>query len=287
MGVDSKKVYVGLADQTPTTGALMRGPVISPSSIPSGFAAALAAIAGFTSSGYLHEDGASLATTKSVTPIKEWNRKTVRRVLEDFDGTLTTTIIQLDAEGAKMCFGEENVTVTPANGSHGEQIHVNIDATIDVPHAWALRMKDGDARFIVLIPNGQVTSGISITFAPNEPINLPIEISANDGGIQLYTDSDAEAADVVDLSALTVGTLALSPAFSADVTDYVATATSSSANVTAAPVDTSASIAIKNGSTTVANGASASLSVGENVITVTVTNGDATKVYTVTVNRTS
>ena len=53
-------------------------------------------------------------------------------------------------------------------------------------------MKDGDARFLVLIPNGQVTSGVDITFAANEAISLPIEISANDDGtgnsIYIFTD---------------------------------------------------------------------------------------------------
>lgn len=285
MGVNANKVYVGLADQSQTTGALMRGPATS--TIPSGYDAAAAAIAGFSSSGYISEDGAALSTTKSVVAIREWNRKAVRRLLEDFDGTITLTLIQLDAEGARMAFGEENVEVVPANGSHGEQIHVTLDATIDAPHAWALRMKDGDARFIVFVPDGQVTSGVDITFVANEPINLPVEISANTGGIHLYTDSDAAADDVVDLAALTVGTLSLSPAFSAGVTDYEATATTSTAVVTAAAVDPSATIVIKNGSTTVTNGNSASLSVGDNTITITVTNGDATKVYTVNVNRTS
>jgi hypothetical protein len=44
----------------------------------------------------------------------------------------------------------------------------------------------------VLIPNGQVTSGVDITFAANEAISLPIEISANDDGtgnsIYIFTD---------------------------------------------------------------------------------------------------
>ena len=50
----------------------------------------------------------------------------------------------------------------------------------------------GDMNMIVLIPNGQVTSGVDITFAANSAINLPITISANDDGtgesIHIYTD---------------------------------------------------------------------------------------------------
>ena len=42
---------------------------------------------------------------------------------------------------------------------------------------------------------------------------------------------------------------------------------------------------IKNGSTTVQNEGSASWSAGENTVTVTVTNGDSEKVYTVVVTK--
>lgn len=42
---------------------------------------------------------------------------------------------------------------------------------------------------------------------------------------------------------------------------------------------------IKNGETTVTNGESATWSAGENTLTVTVTNGDQEKVYTVTVTK--
>lgn len=96
------------------------------------------------------------------------------------------------------------------------------------------------------------------------------------------TMSDGED---VTLSTLTVGTLRLSPNFNSGTIDYTATTTSSSVDVTAIASDADATVAIKNGSTTVTNGGSASLSAGENTITVTVTNGESTKVYTVVVTK--
>lgn len=196
MGVNAKKVFIGLADQSATTGALARGAVLT--TIPSDLAAAETAIASFQTSGYISEEGASLSTSVSTTNIREWNRQTVRRLLEEFDGTITLTLIQLDGEAAKQCFGEDNVTVTAANTTHGEQIHIKLGAHLDEPRGWALRMKDGDAKFIVLIPNGQVTSGVDITFASNAAINLPVTISANDDGtgesIHIYTDDGVTSA---------------------------------------------------------------------------------------------
>lgn len=196
MGINAKQVRVGLADQSSTSGALSRGDVIS--TIPADIEAALTAIANFNSSGYISEDGASLSTTKGVTPIREWNRAAVRRILEDFDGTVSISLIQLDEEGAKQAFGEDNVSVTAATSSHGTQLKIALGATLDEPQAWALRMKDGDARMLVLVPNGQVTSGVDITFVANQAIQLPVTISANDDGtghsIYIFTDDGIVAA---------------------------------------------------------------------------------------------
>lgn len=196
MGTNAKKVFIGLADQSSTTGALARGSVIT--TIPADITAAQTAIASFTTSGYISEDGASLSTSISTTDIREWNRSAVRRLLEEFDGTVTLTLIQLDGEAAKQAFGADSVTVTAANSTHGEQIHIKLGAHLDKPQAWALRIKDGDMKMIVLIPNGQVTSGVDITFAANSAINLPVTISANDDGtgesIHIYTDDGVTSA---------------------------------------------------------------------------------------------
>lgn len=196
MGINASKVYIGLAEQSTTTGALQRGDVLT--TIPTDFTAAQTAISSWASSGYVSEDGASLSTSISTNDIREWNRNTVRRLLEEFDGTITLTLIQLDEESAKQCFGAENVTKVAATTTHGEQLHIKLGAHIDAAHGWALRMKDGDAKFIVLIPNGQVTSGVDITFASNSAINLPVTISANDDGtgesIHIYTDDGVTSA---------------------------------------------------------------------------------------------
>lgn len=196
MGTNAKKVFIGLAEQSSTTGALARGNVLT--TIPTDITAAQTAIASWATSGYVSEEGASLSTSISTTDIREWNRNTVRRLLEEFDGTVTLTLIQLDGESAKQCFGADNVTVTPANNTHGEQLHINLGAHLDAPQGWALRMKDGDMKMLVLIPNGQVTSGVDITFAANAAINLPITISANDDGtgesIHIYTDDGVTSA---------------------------------------------------------------------------------------------
>lgn len=198
MGINAKEVFVGLADQSATTGALCRGSVIAGASVPADIDAAITAISGFTSSGYVSEDGATLTTDISTTDLKEWNKNTVRRLLDSFDGTVSLTLIQLDEEGAKQCFGADNVTVTAATSTKGKRMKIAIGASLPEPQAWALRMKDGDARMLVLIPNGQVTSGVEITFVANDAIKLPVTISANDDGtghsMYIFTDDGIVAA---------------------------------------------------------------------------------------------
>lgn len=95
------------------------------------------------------------------------------------------------------------------------------------------------------------------------------------------------ADDVKDasLSALTLGSLELVPAFTPAVTQYSATTTNATNNVTATTKDNGATVVIKNGSTTVESGSAATWVAGDNVVTVKVTNGDAEKTYTVHVTK--
>lgn len=192
MGINANKVFIGLPEQSTTTGALSYGPVIATASIPDTFDEAQTAIASFTGSGYISEDGATLTYDRSTTDIVEWAKNAVRRVLDSATAEIATTLIQLDANGAKQAFGDDNVDVTAATTTHGEQLHIAIGATLDEPRAWALRVKDGDMRLIALVPNGQVTSGVEITFSATDAISLPITISGNDDGtgnyIHIYVD---------------------------------------------------------------------------------------------------
>ena len=99
------------------------------------------------------------------------------------------------------------------------------------------------------------------------------------------TFTPTDGTENAKLSVLTLGNLTLSPTFDADTTSYT-TATSNATNtVTAAAADSGATIVITNGSTAVTNGSAATWAEGENTLTIVVTNGTATKTYTVTVTK--
>lgn len=89
------------------------------------------------------------------------------------------------------------------------------------------------------------------------------------------------------LSGLTIGALPLDPSFDPDVTEYTASTTNATNTVTATAEDEAAEITILNGETPVTNGSAATWAEGANTVKVTVTNGAAQEVYTVTVTKNS
>lgn len=116
--------------------------------------------------------------------------------------------------------------------------------------------------FVAIGLNG-VTPSAAMTFAPDTANAAP------------------------QLSALTIGSLVLSPAFDADVTAYTSTAsTGGTAKVAATPVDNADTVAITVNGTPMKNGGTATWAAGKNTVAVAVTNNtdpSATTVYVVTV----
>ena len=83
------------------------------------------------------------------------------------------------------------------------------------------------------------------------------------------------------LSGLTIGALTLTPEFDPDTTEYTATTNT----VTATPEDGDATVTILNGENPVENGTAATWTEGDNTLNITVENGTAQKIYTVTVTK--
>lgn len=93
--------------------------------------------------------------------------------------------------------------------------------------------------------------------------------------------------DAVDttLRSLSIGSLALTPEFSSNVTAYTAETTNATNTITASANDPAATVAITVNGTSVASGSAATWEDGENAVVITVTNGSASKTYTVTVTK--
>lgn len=89
------------------------------------------------------------------------------------------------------------------------------------------------------------------------------------------------------LSALKLGNLSLSPAFTSAGITYTASTEAATTTITATPANAGAKIEIKVGAKVIENGKAATWAEGENTVTINVTaeDGTTTKTYTVTVTK--
>ena len=185
--VNADQVRVGTPDQL-TTGAILSAP--TGTALPTSASAELDD--GLVASGYVSADGLTLAPDMSTADINEWGGALVRRLLETFDGTLSWSHLETNENSLKNTFGDANVTVTPADSTHGKQIKVAIGASLPEVKSWAFKIKDGAERILIVVPRGQVTTVDEISFVSNDAIMWPVTLSTypdSEGHcIYIYTD---------------------------------------------------------------------------------------------------
>ena len=109
-----------------------------------------------------------------------------------------------------------------------------------------------------------------------------VYIPSSEGG----GGDDPVVDDGTDLASLTIGSLTLTPAFNADTIAYTASTTNATNTITAVAADAEAEVAITVNGTAHTSGQAATWETGDNIVRIVVTNGNATKAYTVTVTKT-
>ena len=185
-------VRVGAPDQK-VTGAIKHAP--KGTAIPALTDITKAAVTlnqAFTGDEYVSQDGLTLAPSMSTTEIKDWSGATVRKVLESFDGTLSWTMISTNAGALAIAFGSAHVTTVAATQTHGAQVQATLGAYLPEEQAWVFLMKDGDARIVIAVPDGQITEVGEVTFASNAAVGWNVTLScypdANGNSIYIMTD---------------------------------------------------------------------------------------------------
>lgn len=185
-------VRVGAPDQK-TTGAVKHAPLGTAIPTLADITKAAVNINGaFVGDEYVSEDGLTLSPSISTTDIKDWSGSTVRKVLESFDGTLTWKMISTNKDALAIAFGDDNVTSVTASTAHGAQAQAALGAYLPDEQAWVFLMKDGDARVVVAVPDGQITAVGDVTFASNAAIGWEVTLScypdSNGNCIYIMTD---------------------------------------------------------------------------------------------------
>lgn len=140
---------------------------------------------------------------------------------------------------------------------------------------------DGETNLIGFHVNGNYNTAVSESFAL---MGMYLWAEYLDG-IAVVTIG-SETTPTARLSGLTIGNISLTPAFDPDVVSYTATTKAATNKVTAvAEYEDDATVEIKLGNEAVDNGSAVQWASGSNTLTAKVTNGSATKTYTVTVTK--
>lgn len=170
MAVNAANVLVGAPDQA-TTGAILSAPVGTTKP-----ASAVATLdEHFKDSGYISEDGLTLTPNYSTTDINDWSGALVRRILQTFDGQISWAHLETNEESLRVWAGDVKVTV--ATASTGKQIEAALGAIEHPRKSWAFKVKDGNQRVLIYVPDGQVTEAGEVTFTKSGAITWPVTLS--------------------------------------------------------------------------------------------------------------
>jgi hypothetical protein len=186
--INADNIHVGLPEQT-ITGAILHAPVGTP--LPSGVHSDIDPA--FESAGFISEDGLTANISSSITEIPDWSGVIVKIINEQFGLTFTYDHLEINEQSLKQEFGGQNVTVTPADGTHGNELSVAIKKTV-LPHmSYVIKLCEGDFRAMIVIPDGQVVNeDIEIPFVSGDAIKFPISLRCFDTDNKtfayLYTD---------------------------------------------------------------------------------------------------
>ena len=182
----TKDVLIGAPDQAGATGAILHADVGTTMPTISTIFSSTSWRSNFAGNEYVSEDGLTLAPSISTNDIKDWSGATVRRVLSAFDGKISWQMLSTDEEAMNIAFGDDNVTATAANTTHGKYLEVGLGAHLPDRQSYIFLMKDGDAKIAIVVPDGQITEVGEINFKSTDAIKWPVTLTC-------YPDSSGQS----------------------------------------------------------------------------------------------
>lgn len=137
---------------------------------------ATSSLSGFTSLGYVGEDGLEVEQSRDTTAVKSWDGGTVRNLQTSYEETFKFKLIEsINVDVLKAVYGSSNVTVDSSG-------NISIATTPDAlpEKAWVFEMKTlDDAKWRIVVPKGQITSIDAIAYKNDEPIAYSVTVTGS------------------------------------------------------------------------------------------------------------
>jgi hypothetical protein len=183
MSVIASNVLTGAPDQL-TTGPILSAP--RGTALPSSIAAVLDPA--FEDSGYISEDGLTLTPERSTEQVRDWSGSVVRELLTEFSAKLAWAHLETNEGSLKNYLGDDNVSVTAASATEGKRITALLRGTEMPRKPWVFKIKDGEARVLIVVPDGQVSETGEVAFVKSGALTWPVTMSTypDAAGVNVY-----------------------------------------------------------------------------------------------------
>ncbi|HEY9265509.1 MAG TPA: hypothetical protein VIQ11_12985 [Mycobacterium sp.] len=147
----------------------------------------------FKGLGYVGEDGVTFNPARSTDKKKAWGGDIVKVTQSEYSETWQFTLIEYrNPEVQKTVFGDDNVTVTAADATHGTRLTVAHNGDILPNQSFAFEMLEGVAANRIVLPNAQVNEVGEISYQDDELIAYQVTVEAfqDESGNNSYEYSD-------------------------------------------------------------------------------------------------